>query len=481
MEMPLIISLVILFSIAEVSTHQCAMRLERHYWERSSRINCYSKNLTAVPFFGKIGETLSEIDLTYNSIRGIPAGAFMNIKTRKLCLYSNKIQRLSPDAFEGLEDTLEVLLLGWNNMTEVPSRSLANMTKLTWLQLSNNNINSVKKEFSKIGRFIKRLELESNELSRFPLRAADLPMLEELNLKENKISNLHGFGYHLKLRKLILNWNNFDRVPKFNKYVPRLQELFLNGNNIRHIRANSFKGLRLTSLSIGDQNIDLITKNAFRGLESSLVSLWISSANLTSFPYRSIKGLRRLKYLYLQNNRIQSIKLSTLRYFPKLYYLGLEGNELTEIPVEPLKQAGPTLREVNLAKNKIRSIPWSFTNMTQLTRMYLNHNQLTTIPARAFYGLDKMILDVRFNNIHVLDPCLMNAKTPTMVLDGNPLHCDCTVYWLAYAGKINKQSVNLRCSSPEIVQGKSLKNIPWSFWRCSKYDREKMLRMVKCY
>ncbi|CAH1786354.1 unnamed protein product [Owenia fusiformis] len=90
-------------------------------------------------------ESLEVLILSDNYIKSIPSGAFTsNIRLKNIDLSRNELVIAnSIDAFVGLECTLEVLNLGFNFLTEVPSNALNRLSSLKILDLRNNFFRNV--------------------------------------------------------------------------------------------------------------------------------------------------------------------------------------------------------------------------------------------------------------------------------------------------------------------------------------------------
>ncbi|GIX92996.1 LRRCT domain-containing protein [Caerostris extrusa] len=87
--------------------------------------------------------------------------------------------------------------------------------------------------------------------------------------------------------------------------------------------------------------------------------------------------------------------------------------------------------------NKLTSIPDDlFADMPRLQTVGLRENQLSTIPAPAFEG--------------------STSKLEFLMLEGNPIICDCRIMWLV---RSKFSGVSGVCDSPRPLEGKEIKTL----------------------
>ena len=96
--------------------------------------------------------------------------------------------------------------------------------------------------------------------------------------------------------------------------------------------------------------------------------------------------------LYLQQNRITSIKSNTFNNFLKLVQLHLDDNEISVIEDNNFNNL-PKLEILYLHNNKITSIKSdTFSNLTNLKTLYLQNNPISVVEENAFYNLPNLEL-----------------------------------------------------------------------------------------
>jgi internalin A len=132
---------------------------------------------------------IEKVDISYNQITSLPSErieypkcknlsikgnrlqkfptTFSDVKTLvKLDLSENRISSIEDDAFDGLENLIE-LDLSFNELTYLPT-SLGKLTKLKKLNLSGNKIGSLPKEFENLTS-LESLDFDGNPIGRVPV------------------------------------------------------------------------------------------------------------------------------------------------------------------------------------------------------------------------------------------------------------------------------------------------------------------------
>ncbi len=115
-----------------------------------------------------------------------------------------------PEEILSLADSLEILDLSDNQLTDLPSW-LADLPKLKIVFASNN------------------------QFTHLPLVLGRCEQLEMIGFKSNKISRVSGDALPEQLRWLILTDNRIEQLPQALGHRPRLQKLALAGNMIKEL------------------------------------------------------------------------------------------------------------------------------------------------------------------------------------------------------------------------------------------------------
>ncbi|KAI4897149.1 hypothetical protein NFI96_015199, partial [Prochilodus magdalenae] len=243
---------------------------------------------------------------------------------------------------------------------------------------------------------IRTLYLADNKISKIPSRAlAGLPNLEWLDLSKNKLDDfslgLDVFRNLTKLRRLNLDGNNLTKVPPL---PPSLLELKINDNKLSGLTPHSFKGLsQLLTLELEDNEFHdgNVSPLAFRNL-GKLIYLRLDDNDFRAVP----SGLpSSLQELHLSDNRIEVVHAGVLNKTVNLRVLNLSHNKIREDRIAP--RAWIHLRKLeslDLSHNKLVHVP-SFLPVG-LHQLSLHHNQIERIPGYVFGhlkpGLDSLHL-----------------------------------------------------------------------------------------
>lgn len=211
-----------------------------------------------------------------------------------------------------------------NQITSIQEGAFDNATELEWLALHNNQITSErmgKRVFAKL-KNLERLYLNNNNLTKMP---SPLPR---------------------SLRELHLSYNHISKVPSNAlEGLENLTALYLSHNYIFEMGA-SLKGLK------------------------SLILADLSYNHLRKVP----DGLpMALEQLYLEYNYINTIPDDYFKVSPKLLYVRMSHNSLTNQGLSTNTFNSSSILELDLSYNRLQKIPRVSTNLENL---YLQGNQI---------------------------------------------------------------------------------------------------------
>ncbi|XP_074757578.1 keratocan [Athene noctua] len=218
-----------------------------------------------------------------------------------------------------------------NNLIEtVSEKPFVNATHLRWINLNKNKITNSGIEsgvLSKLKRLL-YLFLEDNELEEVP---APLPVgLEQLRLARNKIS----------------------RIP---------EGVFSNLEN-------------LTMLDLHQNNLldSALQSDTFQGL-NNLMQLNIAKNSLKKMPL-SIPA--NTLQLFLDNNSIEVIPENYFSAIPKVTFLRLNYNKLSDDGIPPNGFNVSSILDLQLSHNQLTKIP---PINAQLEHLHLDHNRIKSV------------------------------------------------------------------------------------------------------
>ncbi|XP_074033247.1 uncharacterized protein [Leptinotarsa decemlineata] len=345
---------------------------------------------------------VSSVDLSYNKIREIPTDDSIMVNIKKLDLSFNPLVEKTVTNILGEPKTIRELNLAGTNIRSIPRLETPFLKNLN---LSHNNISS----------------LDSHVFERITL-------LEELDLSDNKISDISNYS---KIWKLLQN----------------LQGLNISNNPIVSISDDDFAGLeKLRYLSLHSlEECSRIEKKAFKEIPN------LSTLEAYGYPklgYIDIQGLLQNMPLLekinieIKDAAIGKDQLQSLLH-PRLKELGVRGSRLMSISSGTLSGLkGPEVM-IRLKNSSLTSLPPAlFFPVPRSTRITLDvtGSQLTTISPQMLAALEDRRGDLKI-----------------IGLETNPIVCDCGAR--ALRRWLPSYMSSIRCSAPESLMGKLLVEI----------------------
>ncbi|KAM9391741.1 chondroadherin-like protein [Pholidichthys leucotaenia] len=194
------------------------------------------------------------------------------------------------------------------------------------------------------------------------------------------------------------------KIPR--GFHTKMQLLDLRSNHFHYLPTNSFPGSsQVVSLHLQSCKIHEIEGGAFQGMKN-LLYLYLSDNDLTSLEPRAFAGATKLTYLHLERNRLAQFPGSALSLLPFLSVLHLEQNFISKLePAGLLSTATPQLSELYLSNNTISVIVKGALDCPLLTKLRLDSNQLTEVPAFTHLEASKLEeLNLSKNSIHWVGP-----------------------------------------------------------------------------
>ena len=457
-----------------------------HLW----LVNLTRNNLATFKDTGLICDhptNVKVIDVSENAITDIPAG--FSVVTEKLILFfasNNKIRDIAPTVFENLTSVVVIdlsgnmilkiptdflglnsgmktlklshntvgllpkgIFLGTLNITYIKFNGMAlnddvwfqfkHLTRLQFLNLRNNNIQSFDKKTLSEMKELLLLDLSDNNLPSISNRLfKSQSELKVLNLTGNRITFIEKdafMGLH-NLFKLDIQQNNIQSIhPDALIELGNLAQLNLSCNNIR-ILPKFPASLRL--LDLGRNEISFIDNKVFSGL-INVLGIGLAHNKITKVYQIAFQNNVKLQKLQLGHNSISSLDYTMFPLKSSLKAIFLDHNNISSIWAFP-KQYFPQLRVLDISYNKIKRI--AKVNFGQdavfpesIEELHLAWNEIVLIENFAFQRPSLKYVDLRNNRIQFLSNlALITSKKGKMsviyYLSGNPFFCDCNLQWL---------------------------------------------------
>ncbi|XP_062975285.1 prolargin [Elgaria multicarinata webbii] len=123
----------------------------------------------------------------------------------------------------------------------------------------------------------------------------------------------------------------------------------------------------------------------------------------------SFKNATELRWINLDNNRIDTVDTRVLEKLESLVFLYMEKNNLREVP----NNLPPNLEQLRLSRNRIKRIPENvFSKLDHLLLLDLHHNELNdgNFKKNTFKGLKNLMqLNLAHNRLHKMPPGVPKA------------------------------------------------------------------------
>ncbi|XP_065076627.1 chaoptin-like isoform X2 [Ochlerotatus camptorhynchus] len=334
-------------------------------------------------------DTINSTFLDGNPINHIDDNAFRQAKIRELYIRHCGLDFISPDAFAGLETSLQVLDLSGNNLTHLADDLFHDFDYLRFLNLKDNVIKQFDQRNTSpfAGLNLYKLDTTGNQNQPFTLK--ELSTMKNLR----SLATSH-------LQSMSLN------AEDFTDFSPELEELKITRAGLKSIKNRAFTNLRgLKRLDLSENRIDSIEANAFNEIGHTLVSLRISHGlgmQLLQIPHESFRQLTALEALDLSNNKLKTLNDNSFHFMKNLVSLELHDNQIDSLQKGTFQSDIHTkLTMISLRYNNLKQMQThSFVDLEDLNAIYLDDNRIETIEKRAFMNLDDLkLLNLRGNKL----------------------------------------------------------------------------------
>jgi Leucine-rich repeat (LRR) protein len=292
---------------------------------RRTRLDGY-----AVDFLN-ILKKLTYIDLSDNFIRF--KGKFLPFTANLTAIKLSNVN-LSNAVFEtyidlGFFELLTFLDLSLNNLESVKYKYFNFSIRFNFLNLSHNKIKFIEDKAIP-NRFMKVFDLSFNNLSIITMSSfyANLFYQCKFLVTNNKIERFIVDLAFIEMHVVNLSGNGLKEVPD----NLQAQTLDMSFNAIRTIKQNTFSQI-LVNLFLSCNQIESIEDNSFLKL-TRLVDLDLSNNRLTNLGNDTFCGLFSLKFLNINNNSILFISKGLFRQLINLEHLLLDSNPIKLVEAE---------------------------------------------------------------------------------------------------------------------------------------------------
>ncbi|XP_016073337.1 PREDICTED: leucine-rich repeat and calponin homology domain-containing protein 4 isoform X2 [Miniopterus natalensis] len=171
---------------------------------------------------------ITQADLSRNRFPEVPEAACQLVSLEGLSLYHNCLRCLNPAL--GNLTALTYLNLSRNQLSSLPPYIC--QLPLRVLIVSNNKLGALPSDISTLGS-LRQLDVSSNELQSLPTELCSLPSLRDLNVRRNQLSTLPDELGDLPLVRLDFSCNRISRIPVSFCRLRHLQVILLDSNPLQ--------------------------------------------------------------------------------------------------------------------------------------------------------------------------------------------------------------------------------------------------------
>lgn len=160
-----------------------------------------------------------------------------------------------------------------------------------------------------------------------------------------------------------------------------LDLLYINNSTVLSLKDSIFKNLQIHNIQISGCRIRSVHPGAFIGQEETLKNLNLQENDLTEVPVESLRQLKLLSLLDLSHNRITQVPDGAFRTLKKLTSLKLSDNNVT-VANRAFQGLENTLKNLNLKGTNQKTIPLAVRGMRNLAFLDVSQNNLRDLPSK---------------------------------------------------------------------------------------------------
>ena len=397
-----------------------------------------------------------ELTLTRFYMKNMTRETFSSVKSLNLTLLNinnSTIVDIDEDTFSVFSHCIGLnLFIGHNVIAErVVSNSLKGLRtlKLNYLDLRHLNITDHDGTFfdTLAGTSVKAIVVSKNYLTKYNhTKFVNVSNLSHLDLSGNDI-NVTTLTYSSVLRQLVLSYNRIHRFPaicrKHNSFFPNLEVLKLDHNDMKNIHQSQFNCLKLLKYFDLSRNFFVtITTNTFANLPHleyvRLRNMVFDLVRIERYAFNNSK----IKTIVLRDNRMElqhALDVDSFAGCRGLEELDLAYNQLTKLSkrneyMRDLIGHLRKLRWLSLGSLTLFEIPHVVMDLSNIEVLELYTNYITKLP-HGFLGsmpkLKKLYMDTNsFSSLDKNDfPLDVRERLKLLDFSGNPFSCDCKMLW----------------------------------------------------
>uniref|UniRef100_A0A8C6WSU2 TIR domain-containing protein n=1 Tax=Neogobius melanostomus TaxID=47308 RepID=A0A8C6WSU2_9GOBI len=407
-------SLLLLLLLARLSLFYSLKNCTIDFYDQN-KIVCKFNSLTSIP--AGIPKSATSLRLSANNIDRIRQTDLTGLtRLMFLDLQSNIISHIEDGAFSDLSG-LNELIMADNNLKNLTDDMFKGLHNLSHLNLNRNQIALISKFAFEPLKHLQELYLSSNELVQTRDTLLQHPFLLILDLTDNQIPSFQSDDFpfplfsilsdvfpHLKSLDLSEAGPEFEWDVSEKSFLKSLSSLYLFDTQLtleeymlifqtvysveslwlRAIGRFFDKGLldfacgipALKKLDIGANGISVLNDTLLQSC-SNLTELDISKNSMADMTEASLQMLTRLTRLTIEDNRLSRVPLA-IRNMTSLTYLSFEGNDITELTCSDFTNLY-SLTVLNLSDNQSIGLSAGLPRLEKLSMFLLRYRTLSKL------------------------------------------------------------------------------------------------------
>ena len=371
----------------------------------------------------------STLDQSNSGLTKVPSDPEPGVE--RLLLKQNAIKELDDKSFINYPELTE-LDLAINPLETIRDGTFNMLFKLEIIDFTDCEISKLPSDFGPSTTNLREISvwagLKNQDILTYPYFAA-FTRLDYFNIGGNNVDIHGGSVLPPNTRSVTLHYVQLDTFPQMSQYTPNVAKIYMNGNR------------------------------------------------LGTIPQANIQGLTEMEIIQSQGSRI--INFPNFSHCLKLQTIDMLENEITNIPRGHISGL-VSIIEMELSKNKISDMP-DISDLTTLEEFLIGFNQISVIPDTYLSGLPNMkTFDCRSNRISVVAniaqllpqlrelyvqsnqlttlPDLYDMTSITKIYAGdNPYVCDHRLCWLRMLPWMRSSVTILQddpvCADPPLANG----------------------------
>lgn len=435
-------------------------------------VDCRGKGLTEIP--ANLPEGIVEIRLEQNSIKSIPAGAFIQYKKlKRIDISKNQISDIAPDAFQGLKSLTSLVLYG-NKITEIPKGLFDGLVSLQLLLLNANKINCLRVNTFQDLQNLNLLSLYDNKLQTISKGLfAPLQSIQTLHLAQNPFV----CDCHLKWLADYLQDNPIETSGARCSSPRRLANKRISQIKSKKFRCSGSEDYRNRFSS--ECFMDLVCPEKCR-CEGTIVDC--SNQKLSRIPSHLPEYTTDLR---LNDNDIAVLEATGIfKKLPNLRKINLSNNRIKEVR-EGAFDGAAGVQELMLTGNQLETMHGRmFRGLSGLKTLMLRSNLISCVNNDTFAGLSSVrLLSLYDNRITTISPGAFTTlvSLSTINLLSNPFNCNCHMAWLGrWLRKRRIVSGNPRCQKPFFLKEIPIQDVAIQDFTCEGNEENSCQLSPRC-